>query len=90
MLSSSLAMPRNGHLQQVYHIFGYLKKYHNAEMVFDPSNPIIDPALFTKEDLSHTQFSYLNIEEAVNNMTEMTGFGFVFRAYVALTVLVIA
>ena len=26
LLSSHLALPREGHLQQVYHIFGYLKK----------------------------------------------------------------
>ena len=59
-------------------------------MVFDPSDPIIDPVLFTKEDWSNTQFSYSNIEEVPNDMLETRGFGFVIRAYVALTVLVIA
>ena len=37
MLSSCLAMPREGHLQQLFHIFAYLKKHHNTEMVFDTS-----------------------------------------------------
>jgi hypothetical protein len=42
MTSSHLALPREGHLAQVLHIFAYLKKYHNTEMVFDPSDPVID------------------------------------------------
>ena len=39
MLSYCLAMPREGHLHQLFHIFAYLKKYHNNEMMFDPSSP---------------------------------------------------
>ena len=46
MLSSHLALPHEGHLEQVFQIFGYLKKYHNTELVYDPSNPEIDPAQF--------------------------------------------
>ena len=42
MLSSCLALPRQGHLQQLLHIFSYLEKHHNTELVFDPSNPYID------------------------------------------------
>ena len=30
MMSSCLALPRVGHLEQVLHIFGYLKQHHNA------------------------------------------------------------
>ena len=36
MLSSHLAMPRQGHLEQPFHIFAHLNKYHNSELVFDP------------------------------------------------------
>ena len=36
MMSSYLALPREGHLSQVLHIFAYLKKYHNSAPVFDP------------------------------------------------------
>ena len=50
MLSSCLALPRRGHLQEVYHIFAYLKKHHNAEMVFDPTCPEIDMSLFERKD----------------------------------------
>ena len=38
MMSSHLALPREGHLEQVLHIFAYLKKYHNTELVYDPSD----------------------------------------------------
>ena len=50
LMASSMALPREGHLEQLYHIFAYLKLKHNLEMVFDPSEPDIDPALFPKED----------------------------------------
>ena len=36
MMSSHLALPREGHLAQVFHIFVYLKKHHNSALVFDP------------------------------------------------------
>ena len=42
MMSSHLALPREGHLVQVLHIFAYLKKYHNKEFVYDPSDPVVD------------------------------------------------
>ena len=42
MMSSHLALPRKGHMEQVMQIFGYLKKYHNVELVFDPSDPIVN------------------------------------------------
>ena len=37
MMSSHLALPREGHLSQVFHVFAYLKKHHNYALVFDPS-----------------------------------------------------
>ena len=42
MLSSHLALPREGHFQELIHIFAYLKKHMNSEMVFDPSDTDID------------------------------------------------
>ena len=42
MLSSHIAFPREGHLQQLFHMFAYLKRNHNSEMIFDPSDPVID------------------------------------------------
>ena len=34
-MSADLAMPREGHLEQVIHIFGYLKKYPKRKIAFD-------------------------------------------------------
>ena len=82
MLSSSLALPHEGHLEQVYHIFGYLKKYHNTEMVFDPSDPVVDPTSFVMQDWSNTEFDHDNKEEIPQDMPESRGMGFVIRAYV--------
>ena len=50
MLSSCLTLPREGHLKELYHIFAYLQKYHNAEMIFDPSDPMIDSSAFPCND----------------------------------------
>ena len=49
-LSSHLAMPREGHQDAVYHIFAYLKRKHNARMIFDPSYPVIDMSTFKECD----------------------------------------
>ena len=49
-MSSYMAMPREGHMQQVLHIFAYLKINHNARVVFDPSYPEIDEEQFEKRD----------------------------------------
>ena len=57
MMSSHLAMPREGHLKEVLHIFAHLKKHHNAEMVFDPSVPDLDMSKFPKEDWSYSIYS---------------------------------
>jgi hypothetical protein len=37
LISSFLAQPRVGHLEQVLHIFSYLKHHINSHMVFDPN-----------------------------------------------------
>jgi hypothetical protein len=41
-LSTFLAMPYEGHLEAVFHIFNYLEKQHNSRIVFDPSYPTIN------------------------------------------------
>ena len=50
MMSSHVAMPREGHLQQVLHIFTYLKIYHNARLVLDPTYFEIDEVAFEKRE----------------------------------------
>jgi hypothetical protein len=50
MLSSHLAQPRIGHLEQVFHIFSYLKHHLNSHLVFDPNYVTWDEASFSKFD----------------------------------------
>ena len=56
MLYSCLTMPREGHLQHLFHIFAYLKKYHNTEMMFDPSVPNFDADKFQCQYWSQTVY----------------------------------
>ena len=82
MMSSHLALPREGHLAQVYHIFAYLRKYHNSEMVFDPSDPVINESEFERQDWTPSEFGHAQVEELPGNMPEPRGFGFIMRAKV--------
>lgn len=50
LLSAYLAAPREGHLEQVFHIFGYLKKNPKRKLAFDPDHPRIDESRFKKYD----------------------------------------
>ena len=52
MMSSHVAMPREGHLQQLYQMYGYLKTHHNARIMLDPSYPNIEEDDFPKHDWS--------------------------------------
>ena len=82
MLSSHLALPRQGHLEQLYHIFAYLKRNHNSEMIFDPSNPVVDESLFARRDWTATEFGLKTEEELPTNMPQARGMGFVMRSFV--------
>ena len=50
MMSSHLALPREGRLAQVFHIFAYLKKHHNSAVVFNLSYPDVKVDTFLKQD----------------------------------------
>ena len=81
MLSSCMALPRVGHLEQVFHIFGYLKSYHNSEMVLDPTEPEINESLFQREDWSASVYGKCR-ETLPPNSPQVRGQGFRMRAYV--------
>ena len=49
-LASMIALPREGHLGQLYHIVSFLKCKHNTVMVFDPTELEIDKFQFTDEN----------------------------------------
>ena len=83
MLSSHLALPCEGHLEQVFHIFVYLNKCHNTELVYDPSNPEIDPMQFEQRDWMSSEFGHIDREEELPpNMPEPCRMGFTMRAKV--------
>ena len=46
MMSYHLELPWKVHLENLYHIFAYLKKDQNTEMVFDPSEVILIQSVF--------------------------------------------
>jgi hypothetical protein len=52
LLSRFLACPREGHMQQAFHVFGYLKKHARSRMVFDETEPAIDQSRFRVVDWS--------------------------------------
>jgi hypothetical protein len=81
MMSSYLVLPRRGHLEQVLHIFAHLRKHHNAEMVFDPTEPEIDEEKFARQDWSHTVYSDQK-EELPPDMPTPRGRAFKIRVYV--------
>jgi hypothetical protein len=62
MLSTFLCMPREVHLDAVYHLFSYLSLHHNARVMFDPTYPNIDMHAFIKTDWKPM---YGDIKEAI-------------------------
>jgi hypothetical protein len=50
LMSTYMAMPREGHLQQLYRMFGYLKIHPKRKIAFDPQHPAINELRFKKCD----------------------------------------
>ena len=65
-MASFLELPREGHLDQLYHIFAHLEAKNNTEMVFDPPQPQIDDALFEHEDWKRTTYGRCAEEKPAN------------------------
>ena len=83
MMSSHLVLPREGHLKQVLHMFAYLRNYPNTEMVFDPSDPVLNEGDFERKDWTSSEFGHIQgQEELPPNAPEPRGFGFTMRGKV--------
>jgi len=52
LMSRYLAQAREGHLNQVFHMFAYLKEYNRSKLVFDDTLPDIDDTRFHTCDWS--------------------------------------
>ena len=74
MMSSHLALPRVGHMKEIYHIFAYLKAHSNTEMVFDPMPVALDMNLFERQDWLYSPYGCEGLsEELPNNMPKPCG-----------------
>ena len=49
-MTSMMAMPREGHMEQLFNMFTYLRIKHNSLMVFDTTYTDIDNSQFVRED----------------------------------------
>ena len=76
-------MPREGHLAQLFSIFAELERFHNTELVYDPSDPIIDESKFQRQDWTSSEFGHvIGKQELPPNMPEPRGLGFTISAKV--------
>ena len=80
-MASMMASPRQGHLEQLFHMFAYLRIKHNSLMVFDPTEPDIDEKQFVREDWTAAPYGECK-EEFPRGMREPRGIGFTMRAFV--------
>ena len=81
LLASQMAMPREGHLMQVFRCYAYLKARHNGCLVFDPSYPNMSQSKF--EDGQDWVRTYGKVEEPVpGNALEPRGKHVVLRLFV--------
>ena len=61
-LASQMAMPREGHLEAIFHVFAYLNIRHNSRLVLDPTYPAIPQNTFQTYEWT---YFYSNIKEAI-------------------------
>jgi alpha-L-fucosidase len=71
LLARFQACPREGHLDQLSHVFAYLKKYNRSALVFDWTEPDLDKSMF--KECNWKEF-YPGAQEAIPpNMPEPRG-----------------
>jgi hypothetical protein len=69
MLSNYLCLPREGHLEAVFHVLAYLGIHHNARVVFDPTYPTFDMGTFIKTDW---KYMYGDVKEIISSDATVT------------------
>jgi hypothetical protein len=71
LLARFQACPREGHLEQMFHLFAYLKRYNRSSLVFDWTEPSLDETMFKECDWKEY---YPGATEAIpDNMPEPRG-----------------
>ena len=63
LLSSHVALPREGHLDSAVHVMAHVGQRYNSRLVYDPSYPEIDHSVFKKCDWSEF---HRNAKEAIH------------------------
>ena len=80
LMYSHLELPREGHLDKLFHIFPYLKWKHRARMDFYPTYPSIDKENFPRHD---SEKHYGEVKEVIpKNALSPRGKGFNMIGYV--------
>ena len=62
-LSSYQAAPREVHLEQIYHIFSFLKNRTNLTPYFDPQKTNIEPSWFNGDSVNAFKDQYQDDED---------------------------
>jgi len=79
-MASQMALPREGHLDALMHIFRSLRINHNSQMAYDPLYPTINMNIFKPNDWKSF---YENVEESIpSNAPEPRGKDVDLRLYV--------
>ena len=83
VLSAYQASPREGHLDQILHIFAFLKKNPKLTLYFDPGMPRIDPNIFNGSSAEEFREQYRDArEELPNGMPRPRGRFVIITAFV--------
>ena len=84
LLSAYQASPRRGHLEQLFHIYAFLKKRNKLTLYFDPEEPDIDKSIFqSNTPLEAFREQYRDAEEELpHKMPKPRGRPVITTAYV--------
>ena len=83
IMSYHLVLQQEGILSHLPQVFSYLQKYHNSDLVLNPSDPVIDKSLFEWKDWTSSEFGNVKRkEELTPKKPHPRGLGFVLQAKV--------
>ena len=63
IMSLHLALPRQGHMKELYRMFTYIKKHYNVEKDFDPTPLNSDWGQFERQDWSYFSHGHEDMRE---------------------------
>ena len=82
-MSYHLVLQQEGLLSHLPQVFSYLQKYHNSDLVLNPSDPVIDKSIFEWKDWTSSEFGNVNRkEELTPKKPHPQRLGFVLQAKV--------